>query len=324
MRGGPARRAISLRAMSRRAPPSLWWVIRVTHFSDPGCPWAWSNGPAFAVLQWRYGAQLRWRHVMIGLSETAEQYRRRGYTGESQALNYRKFRYRGMPFATEPRDRPHATWPMCRVVVAARRLAPDREWSVFRALQFAQFTSTLTLDEPAGIEQALAWLPGIDAARLVAASTEPETEELFAADRALARAAAGGPTEFQGRSATTPDGEIRYTAPSLILEAEDGRSLEVGGFQPVEAYDVAIANLDRTLERRPPAEDAVAVLQAFADGLTTAEVAAVMAPHLQPADRDAAEDALIAAVAAGAGRRRPFGNDALWTPAAVAESAIAA
>ena len=49
-----------------------------------------------------------------------------------------------------------------------------------------------------------------------------------------------------------------------------------------------------------------------------------MAPHLQPPDREAAEDALIAAVAAGAGHRRPFGNDALWTPAAVATSAIAA
>jgi 2-hydroxychromene-2-carboxylate isomerase len=299
-------------------------VIRITHFSDPGCPWAWSNGPAFAVLHWRYGAQLQWRHVMIGLSETAEQYQRRGYTGESQARNYRKFRHRGMPFATEPRDRPHATWPMCRVVVATRRLAPDREWAVFRALQFAQFTSTLTLDEPEGIEQALAWLPGVDARRLVVASTEPETEELFAADRALARSAAGGPTDFQGRSATTPDGEIRFTAPSLILEAEDGRRLEVGGFQPVEAYDVAIANLDRSLERRGPADDAAEVLDAFPDGLTTAEVAAVMCPHLQPQDREGAEDSLIGAVAAGAVERRPFGNDALWTPAAAASSAIAA
>ena len=301
----------------------MWVVIHVTHFSDPGCPWAWSNGPAFALLQWRYGDQLRWRHAMIGLGETADHYRRRGYTGESQALNYRRFRDLGMPFATEPRDRPHATWPMCRVVVAARRLAPDREWAVFRALQFAQFTSSLTLDEPSGIEQALAWLPGIDAAALVAASTEPETEELFAADRARARSAAGGPTEFQGRSATTPEGEVRFTAPSLILEAEDGRSLEVGGFQPVEAYDVAIANLDRSLQRRPPAEDAAELLQAFPDGLTTAEVAAVMAPHLRPPDREAAEDGLIAAVAGGAAQRRPFGNDALWTPVAAAAAMAA-
>jgi hypothetical protein len=212
---------------------------------------------------------------------------------------------------------------MCRVVVAARRLAPEREWAVFRALQFAQFTSTLTLDEPAGIEQALAWLPGIDAAALLAAAAEPETEELFAADRALARSAQGGATEFQGRSATTPEGEIRFTAPSLLLTAEDGRSLEVGGFQPLEAYDVAIANLDRTLERRPHGEDAAEVLAVFPDGLTTAEVAAVMAPHLRPPNRDAAEDALIAAVAAGAAERRPFGNDALWTPVAGAAAMAA-
>jgi hypothetical protein len=275
------------------------------------------------VLQWRYGAQLEWRHVMIGLGETAEHYKRRGTTGETQARNYRSFRRRGMPFATSPRERPHATWPMCRVVVAARRLAPEKEWAVFRALQFAQFTSTLTLDEPAGIEQALHWLPGIDAAALVAASTELETEELFAADRKLARAAAGSATEFQDRSAVTPEGEVRYTAPSLVLTAEDGRSLEVGGFQPVEAYDVAIANLDRTLERRPRAEDAAEVLAAFPDGLTTAEVAAVMCAHLQAPDREAAEDSLIAAVAAGAAERRPFGNDALWSPAASA-AALAA
>jgi 2-hydroxychromene-2-carboxylate isomerase len=289
-------------------------VIRVTHFSDPGCPWAWSNGPAFAVLQWRYGEQLQWRHVMIGLGETAEHYRRRGTTGESQARGYRSFRRRGMPFATAPRHRPHATWPMCRVVVATRRLAPDREWAVFRALQLAQFTTTLTLDDPAGIERALSWVPGIDAAALVAASTEAETEELFAADRALTRSAAGSATEFQDRSATTPEGEVRYTAPSLIFTTEDERSLEVGGFQPVEAYDVAIANLDRTLSRRPPADDAAEVLGAFPDGLTTGEVAAVMCRHLQPPDRDAAEDSLIAAVAAGRAERRAFGNDALWMP----------
>jgi 2-hydroxychromene-2-carboxylate isomerase len=289
-------------------------VIRVTHFSDPGCPWAWSNGPAFAVLRWRYGEQLQWRHVMIGLGATADHYRRRGTTGESQARGYRSFRRRGMPFATAPRHRPHATWPMCRVVVATRRLAPDREWAVFRALQLAQFTTTLTLDQPDGIERALSWLSGVDAAALVAASTEPATEEEFAADRALARSAAGSATEFQDRSATTPEGEVRYTAPSLIFTADDGRTFEVGGFQPVEAYDVAIANLDRTLERRPRGEDAADVLAAFPDGLTTAEVAAVLAPHLHAPDRDAAEDGLIAAVAAGAAERRPFGNDALWAP----------
>ena len=40
-----------------------------------------------------------------------------------------------MPFATEPREGPHATWPMCRVVVATRRLAPEREAAVANLLR---------------------------------------------------------------------------------------------------------------------------------------------------------------------------------------------
>ena len=74
------------------------------------------------------------------------------------------------------------------------------------------------------------------------------------------RTAAGSPTEFQGKAANS-DGAVRYTAPSLIFTHRDGRSLEAGGFQTVEAYDVVIANLDTTLERRPPAEDVAEVLR---------------------------------------------------------------
>ena len=109
---------------------------------------------------------------------------------------------------------------------------------------------------------------------------------------------------------------MRYTAPSLILASADGRRLEAGGFQPIEAYDVVVANLDPTLTRRPPAEDPVEVLAAFGYPLSTAEVAAVMAPHLEPADLLATETALIAATADGRARHRPTGDGALWSVAA--------
>jgi protein-disulfide isomerase-like protein with CxxC motif len=284
--------------------------IDVTHYSDPGCPWAWSASPAFAVLRWRYGDQLAWRLVMIGLTEEGAVYARRGYTVESQARGYRRFRRRGMPFATAPRERLHGTWPMCRVVVAARLLAPDREWAVFRALQFAQFTSTLHLEDPAALREAIAWVPGIDPDALLAA----DVEEAFAADREEARTAAGSPTELQGRAANT-DGRVRYTAPSLVFATPDGRRLEAGGFQPIEAYDVLVANLEPKLERRDHATDPAEILPAFPDGLTTAEVAAIMTPNNADPDLDAAEDALIAVTAAGGAQRRPFGNDALWVPA---------
>lgn len=287
----------------------------VIHYSDPGCPWAWSASPALAVLQWRYGEQLRWRHVMIGLTERGAEYERRGYTGEGMALGYRSFRRRGMPFAVQPRDRVHGTWPMCRAVVAARLTVPDREWAVFRALQVAQFTTTLDLETTQGLAEALGRVPGLDAPRLLAAAAAPETEAAFATDRDEARSAGNGPTAFQGKAATAPDGRVRFTAPSLAFATSDGRRLEAGGFQPVEAYDVLVANLDPSLRRRAPAEDARAVLDAFPDGLTTAEVAAVMAPNNTAPDAGAAEDGLIALAAAGDARRVELGNDAMWAAA---------
>jgi 2-hydroxychromene-2-carboxylate isomerase len=297
--------------------------LEVRHFSDPGCPWAWSASPALAVLHWRYGDQLRWRHVMIGLTETGAVYERRGYSPHSQAQSYRRFRRRGMPFATSARERVHGTWPMCRVVVATRRLAPDREWAVFRALQFAQFTTTLNLEEPVALAEAIAWVPGIDAEAIVAAASDPETEAAFERDRDEARTAAGSPTEFQGKAANY-DGHVRYTAPSIVIAAPDGRRLEAGGFQPIEAYDVIVANLDPMLERRAPASEAADVLPAFPDGLTTMEVAAVMTPNNGSPDRDAAEDGLIALTAEGKATRLPFGHDALWVPPTAQAAGLAA
>jgi 2-hydroxychromene-2-carboxylate isomerase len=264
------------------------------------------------VLQWRYGRQLDWRHVMIGLTEAGAEYDRRGYTPRKMALGYRSFRDRGMPFATAPRRRVHGTGPMCRVVVAARLHDPALEWPVLRALQLAQFTTALDLEDEGALREALAWLPGVDGDVLVAAIADPATEAAYQADRVEARQAAGGATEFQDKHAVTPEGEVRYTAPSVLFDTEDGRRLEVGGFQPVEAYDVAIANLDPTLTRRPAATDAAEVIEFFRTGLTTAEVAAVMAAGNAKPDLDAAEDALIAATADGRAERLAFGHDALW------------
>ena len=83
--------------------------ITVRHFSDPGCPWAYSASPALATLRWRYGAQLDWRLTLIGLTERAQQYVDRGYTPQRQARGYRNFRIYGMPFQTQPKHHVAAT-----------------------------------------------------------------------------------------------------------------------------------------------------------------------------------------------------------------------
>ncbi len=285
--------------------------LAVTHFTDPGCPWAYSASPDLAVLRWRYGAQLEWRHVMIGLAEDPQLYVDRGYTPTRMATGFRRYRRYGMPFATGPKPRVGATSPACRALVATRLTAPEREEEAFRALQFAQFTTTMLLDEPGALRAALARVEGLDADAVVGAIETAEVREAYEADRAASRTAEGGPTHFQGKSANS-DGRERFTAPSLVFTTAGGDSLEAGGFQPVEVYDVCVANLDRSLKRRPPADDPVEVLRAFAYALTTREVSAVMAPPMTAPDDATTEDALIAAAGAGVVARESLGDGALW------------
>jgi len=289
--------------------------ISVTHFTDPGCPWAYSAGPALAVLRWRYQDQLDWRLVTIGLTEEAEQYARRGYTPVGQALGQQSFRRFGMPFAPQPKPWVGATARMCRAIHAARLQAPEREHAVFRALQFAQFTTPLVLDDDGNLAAVLAEVDGVDATAVVAALDDPAVSEAYEADRAEARTAAGSPTEFQGKAAQT-DGPVRYTAPSLIFAADGGLSLEAGGFQPVEAYDVCLANLDPGLTRTLPPDGPLPALEREPDGLTTQEVAAVLTRSNDAPDRTGAEAALVALLAEGAVRRTGLGDDALWIAAA--------
>jgi protein-disulfide isomerase-like protein with CxxC motif len=285
-------------------------AIAVSHFSDPGCPWAYSASPAHAVLRWRYGDQLAWRLVTIGLSEDPASYVERGYTPTRMALGNLHFRRYGMPFTSEPRARVAATARACRAVVAARLLDPQREHDVFRALQFGWFTTTLVLDEDADIAAALQRVSGLDVAGIIAAIDDEPTIAAYEADRSEARTAEGSPTHLQGK-ARQSDGPVRYSAPSVVFERA-GRRLEAGGFQTVEAYDVLIANLDPTLARAEPPEEPLAALERFPAGLVTQELAAIMAHNNQSPDRLAAHGALIELAGAGAVRRTPLGDDALW------------
>jgi protein-disulfide isomerase-like protein with CxxC motif len=284
--------------------------ISVTHYTDPGCPWAYSATPALTVLRWRYGDQLQWRLVTIGLAEDATRYVERGYTPARMAAGNMRFRRYGMPFLSEPRPRVAATARACRAIVATRLLDPTREEEVLRALQFGWFTTTLVLDEDAEIAKALQRVDGLDVEAVVSAIDGEGTIAAYEADRSETRTAEGGPTHFQGKARQT-DGPVRYSAPSLVFEL-DGRRLEAGGFQPLEAYDVLIANLDSTLERQAPPEEPLEALARFPGGLVTQEVAAIMADNNQAPDRAAAERALIELAGAGATRRTALGDDALW------------
>jgi len=287
-------------------------VIEATLYTDAACPWAYSANPALRVLEWRYREQLSWRLVMIGLREDASALIARGYDPARSVLGHHTFRERyGMPFGLVSKERPAGTGRGCRAVVAARLLEPGSEWRVLRALQLANFTTSLLLDDAERIREALHAVAGIDADAIVARLDDPEVVEAYERDKTEARTAAGTAAEAQGKTSTS-DGPVRFTAPSIVFELA-GRRLVAGGWQPVLAYDVIVANLDPTLERTPPPATLEPLLEYFHDGLTTAEVAALLADGADPIpDLKGTERVLLDLAASGEVLRVPLGQDALW------------
>jgi hypothetical protein len=99
-----------------------------------------------------------------------------------------------------------------------------------------------------------------------------------------------------------PPDERRYTAPSYEFSV-DGRTAAVPGFNPVEAYEAAIASLAPHLPRRPKPASVEELLAWAEEPLATAEVIAVT--QLDPAVARAA----LARVA----RFTPAGADGYWS-----------
>ncbi len=291
--------------------------IQTTLYTDAACPWAYSESPALRVIEWRYGDQLDWRLVVIGLSESAQRYLDRGYTTLRAARGQLNFRRYGMPFAPEPKARVAATARACRALVAARLTQPGSEWLGLRALQLAQFTTPLVLDDDERVTHVVAAATGLDAAVLRGLLDTPEVTELYDRDRAETRTAEGSASELQGKTATS-DGPVRYTAPSVVFE-RGGNRLEAGGFQPVEAYDVLIANLAPDIVRRGVPDDPADLLEVFPHGLTTQEVAALLTRSNDAPDPAAAELAMLDLVGAGRAVRTAAGDGALWAAPAKAD-----
>ncbi len=290
-------------------------MIEATLYTDAGCPWAYSANPALRVLEWRFRDQLRWRLVMIGLREEPSEAAIRAYDPDRSLARWRVFEERyGMPFAIEPKERPSGTGRGCRAVVAAGMLEPGSEWAVFRRLQIANFTGTLLLDDTEGIREALRQLPEVDADAVADRVDDADVVEEYERQRTEARSATGTPAEAQDKTASSDDG-ARYTAPSVVFR-RGADSAYAGGWQPLLSYDTVLANFAPELERVPPPETPQPLFEFFPGGLTSAEVALLLAYGSDPVpDRVSADHMLAELAAAGHLTCAPSGSDAVWSRA---------
>jgi predicted DsbA family dithiol-disulfide isomerase len=248
--------------------------VRITEFTDPGCPWAYSAEPFRRRLDWLYGDRLEWRLCMVGLSESPEEYLERGFTPEKQAASFERIaKEHGMPIDTAERPRMAATVPACRAIVATRLHAPERERMLLRRLRVRNFSAEL-LDEPETIAGAAADA-GISPSELEEWCADDEVETALREDMRSAREPLPAARVLDAKLANWSGGR-RYTCPSYEVERlSDGVAIAVPGFQPFNVYDVLLANLVPDVARREPATTAEEVLEWTGTPLASKEVAVV-------------------------------------------------
>jgi predicted DsbA family dithiol-disulfide isomerase len=286
-------------------------MVRIRHFTDPLCPFAFSAEPAVWRLRWLYGDGLEWDTRMVVLSESPADYDRRGFTPEKLSGGLRDLQARyGMPIDWQLRPRMVATVHAARAIVAAR-LHSQSEDRLLRALRTRAMAAEL-IDEPATI-LAAARDAGIDPHDLERWLEDPAVEAALREDMRLAREPSKAALALDHKLASTDDGVRRYTCPSMELTGPDGSRIDAPGFQPVEVYEAAIANLAPDLERRAAPESVGAVLAWAELPLATVEVAAVMG--IDPAEARAQ----LARVAV----ERPVGPDGYWSLPAAADRVAA-
>jgi 2-hydroxychromene-2-carboxylate isomerase len=269
--------------------------LDVTHFTDPACPFAFSAEPVRMRLRWHYGDQLVWRTRMIVLTLEPGEAERLAEGAPNLQRRY------GMPIDPVPYARAASSEPACRAVVAARVHAPGTEQRLLRRLRVRVMQQGL-LDDPELIAAA-ARDAGLDPVELDGWSRGDDVEAELQADIEAARTPHPAARALDHKLGG-PRSRRRYPSPSYELTRGDGVQAVVPGFNPVEAYETAIANLAPGLERRPKPKQAEEVLAWAGEPLATAEVALIM--QLDPRDARAALSRVATPLAAGA--------DFYWTP----------
>lgn len=260
--------------------------VRITEFTDPACPWAYSAEPFRHRLNWLYEGSLEWEPRMVVLASTVAEQEEKGFTPEKLADAYQQISHdHRMPIDTRPRPYVAPSRLACKAVVAARLHSdPLICRRILRGLRIRNFAGEM-LDEDSTI-LAAATDAGIGD-EIEAWLADPAVEEALERDAADARRPSPAARVLDHKLANWSGGR-RYTCPSYeISRIADGVTTAVPGFQPFAVYDAILANLVPGLERRSAPDSAAEVLRWNGTALSTQEVAVVC-----DVDYDAAREEL--------------------------------
>lgn len=279
--------------------------VSVTHFADAGCPWDYSAEPVRLVLEQRYGEQIEWRTVQVGLHENAAVMAMKGYTTLGLAESYRRFHERyGMPFCVLERRALMGTWFGAGAVKAAERQGAKVAAAFLRRLRLAWFVETRRVDEIGPLMEMARGIAGLDVERLERDVRDDITTRALDDDMAAARRPDSVALALE--RTTHPKGEPghRYTTPTYVFTHDD-QTVTVPGFQPLEAYEVALQNLAPELKRRPPVEPLEFLAQHPGELFAAVELAAIAARRRERVEQQLGDAPGLA--------RLPTGMGELWS-----------
>ena len=248
--------------------------VRITEFTDPTCPWAYSAEPFRHRINWLYEGTIEWQPRMVVLASTRAEQAEKGMTPDKVADNLKRIAAdHRMPIDTRLKPHVPASRDACRLVVAARVHAdPLTARRALRSLRIRSFDGQL-VDEPETI-RAAASDAGIEGS-YEEWTNDPGVERELDADAAAARKPMEAARVLDHKLANWSGGR-RYTCPSYeITRLGDGVTISVPGFQPFAVYDAILANLVPGMDRRDPPSSAAQVLEWRGFPLATQEVATV-------------------------------------------------
>jgi predicted DsbA family dithiol-disulfide isomerase len=245
--------------------------VKVTIYTDPGCPFGFNAQRQELQLFWHYGENLDITRRMIVLTQKSSAFEEVGLSREMVAANAKRLRSSyGMPMLTEPPDRLAATIEACRAYVGARTNDPERADLLLRSLRRRAFSEGQPLDQLETVHGAGADA-GISAETLDAWLADEQVDRELREDMAATRAPLPEALALAHRLSRS-NGGLRYSTASAVFENGD-RRVVMPGFQPFAVYEVAVANAEPELSRRPSPETVEEILSWAPYPLATAEVA---------------------------------------------------
>jgi predicted DsbA family dithiol-disulfide isomerase len=238
--------------------------LEVVEYTDPLCPWAWGSEPVFRRLRGALDGQVRWRRAYGVLFDHDDD---PAPDPAAETAWYARYvagiaAHTGAPRAAALTRVAASSWPASQVAKAAERQGAEIADRVLRRLRESVFVLGDPADTVARALDAARGVPGLDADRLAADAVADEVVAAVRADRAEARAplpeafAPPGGSPHPGAAKETPDGELRYALPTLVVRGAAGHRV-VAGWRPYEQYAAAVAELSPGLPCAPvpPAPD---------------------------------------------------------------------